>query len=495
MPFLFDDRTGNSLAITDNGEAKVLASFTDGILLDSFNRLRVSQASTLFDSQQEYGLDTLRTWDCTANGTLPTILSPNGSVSSVGNSVGPRDVNTKLTPITTSATNGHYSILQSRQYTRYIPGYGHLIFLTGVFATNASYEASIVLRTSTSGSPSDIRSIPQSQWNIDKFDGSGPSKYVLDLTKTQILVIGAQWLGVGRVLVGFDIDGCIHPAHEFLNANILSVPYTGTFNLPIRWQQQTLASQTKVDAGYFDSSGGVFLSTTNANAGGTSYFNCVSVQSEGASEARGYPQSQNPGIGSIAVTTRRPVFSIRPSSTFQGITNRAHIELDDFWVTASTNPSIYEIIVGGTLTGASWLPVGNTQVAGTLVTGIRYKIVSVGSTDFTLIGAASNTVGISFVATGAGSGTGIVTPENSVVEYDVSATAITGGGTIITGEVISGAGAARGIGTGGLDFRNPLVLSKIDNLAANQVPVTIVCTSVIGTSNIRAGLNWHEQVI
>ncbi len=44
--------------------------------------------------------------------------------------------------------------------------------------------------------------------------------------------------------------------------------------------------------------------------------------------------------------------------------------------------------------------------AGSFTIGITYEIVSVGTTNFTLIGAASNTVGVQFVATGAGIGTG-----------------------------------------------------------------------------------------
>ena len=44
--------------------------------------------------------------------------------------------------------------------------------------------------------------------------------------------------------------------------------------------------------------------------------------------------------------------------------------------------------------------------AGSFVVGKQYKIVSVGTTNFTLIGAASNTVGETFTATGVGSGTG-----------------------------------------------------------------------------------------
>jgi len=47
--------------------------------------------------------------------------------------------------------------------------------------------------------------------------------------------------------------------------------------------------------------------------------------------------------------------------------------------------------------------------AGSFVIGTRYTITFVGTTDFTAIGASSNTVGIVFTATGAGSGTGTAT--------------------------------------------------------------------------------------
>ena len=469
--------------------------FGDTQSLDSFGRLRVSTSSTLFDSQQEYGLDTLRTWDCTANGALPTILAPNGSVVSGSNSVGPRDVNTRQTPITVSTTDGHYSTLQSRQYTRYIPGKSHLVFVTGCFASGANATAKIVRRTSTSGSVVD-NEVAQASWNLDKFDGTGTSGLTLDFTKEQILFIGAQWLGVGRVIVGFDVNGRLYPAHQFLNANSLTVPYTQTFNLPVRCEiRNTGAAESKARFGYFDSANGIYFETTRAVAGGTVAFNCASVQSEGGEEARGFPMSQTPGIASITVTTRRPVFSIRPAATFGGLTNRAHIEAADYWISAQTNSSIYEIVIGGTLTGAAFLRVGQSETAGAFVVGIRYVILTVGSTDFTLIGAASNTVGVSFVATGSGAGTGTATRENSCAEYDISATAITGGVTIITGEVLSGTGSTRSQVMSNIDTRSPLVLSKIDALAATQTNVSVVCTSTSGNSLIRAGMNWHEQVI
>ena len=68
---------------------------------------------------------------------------------------------------------------------------------------------------------------------------------------------------------------------------------------------------------------------------------------------------------------------------------------------------------GTTVSGASDL----FTTAGNFVVGRKYEIKTVGNTDFTLIGAASNTVGVSFTATGAGSGTG---DAFDVLQYDTS---------------------------------------------------------------------------
>uniref|UniRef100_A0A6H1ZJI5 Putative head-tail connector n=1 Tax=viral metagenome TaxID=1070528 RepID=A0A6H1ZJI5_9ZZZZ len=55
--------------------------------------------------------------------------------------------------------------------------------------------------------------------------------------------------------------------------------------------------------------------------------------------------------------------------------------------------------------------------AGSFVTGTVYRILSVGSTDFTAIGASANTVGVVFTATGAGSGTGTATASGIIKYY------------------------------------------------------------------------------
>lgn len=49
---------------------------------------------------------------------------------------------------------------------------------------------------------------------------------------------------------------------------------------------------------------------------------------------------------------------------------------------------------------------GYTVSAGSFVIGETYRILTVGTTDFTQIGALSNTIGVHFIATGVGSGTG-----------------------------------------------------------------------------------------
>jgi len=55
---------------------------------------------------------------------------------------------------------------------------------------------------------------------------------------------------------------------------------------------------------------------------------------------------------------------------------------------------------------ADYPELSTTTPAGSFVTGQTYAITLVGTTDFTAIGASSNTVGVVFKATGAGSGTG-----------------------------------------------------------------------------------------
>jgi hypothetical protein len=65
--------------------------------------------------------------------------------------------------------------------------------------------------------------------------------------------------------------------------------------------------------------------------------------------------------------------------------------------------------------------------AGSFVTDTEYSITTIGTTDFTLIGASANTIGVKFTATGAGSGTGTATEigvyeEEYTIQFEVVST-------------------------------------------------------------------------
>jgi len=92
---------------------------------------------------------------------------------------------------------------------------------------------------------------------------------------------------------------------------------------------------------------------------------------------------------------------------------------------------------------------GNVVNAGSFVIGKTYVILTVGTTDFTLIGASANTVGLAFTATGVGTGSGTATGGNisTTVTLNVNsigAKAITkiNGAPLAIGDIPSGAAVA-----------------------------------------------------
>jgi hypothetical protein len=81
------------------------------------------------------------------------------------------------------------------------------------------------------------RRYPQAQWNIDRMDGTGPSGYLLDATKMQMLMIQYTWYGAG--FVDFGVRGPLGNyifCHRFMNNNMNYEAYMRTGNLPARYQ-------------------------------------------------------------------------------------------------------------------------------------------------------------------------------------------------------------------------------------------------------------------
>ena len=79
--------------------------------------------------------------------------------------------------------------------------------------------------------------VAQSDWNIDKADGSGPSGFNLDITKIQMAYIDYSWYGAGKIRFGFkDAKGHVKYMHAFLHNNRLEEAYMRSGNIPARYE-------------------------------------------------------------------------------------------------------------------------------------------------------------------------------------------------------------------------------------------------------------------
>jgi len=212
--------------------------YAAGTAGDAFGRLRSSAPFTVFDSQNRYAQSD--DFDTVTAGAGYTTYLPNEST----------------VQLTVDAGSGDEVVRQSYRVFPYQPGKSLLVMNTFAFSTpktnlrqRVGYFSSengvyleqdgttlyFVKRSYTSGSVVNTR-VAQSNWNGDKFNGSGPSGYTIDVTKSQIFWQDFEWLGVGSVRCGFVVNGELIIAHTFHNANVNNGVYMTTAILPIRFE-------------------------------------------------------------------------------------------------------------------------------------------------------------------------------------------------------------------------------------------------------------------
>lgn len=332
----------------------------DGPAIDAFSKLRTSAPTMVFDSVQRYN-------------KLPLIW---GELV-FGSATSTHDTNISSVRMVVGTDAGDRVIRQTHKYFRYQPGLSQVAMFTG--ALNSGKQGlrqciglfdgynglffqqqdgiyGVVKRSTASGSDAGIDTlVEQSDWNLDKMDGTGPSGIVINETMANIYFIDYEWLGSGRVRFGFIINGILRYCHEMIFANNLSEPYMSTPHLPLRYE----------------------IENTSVTASGSELLHiCSSVFTEGDVRVfRSTRQSVNNGVSSISVTSRRAVLSIRSKGTFNGIVNRATVLISSFSAQTATNNILLEIIKGHVLGGPqSWSSVGNNStleidVSGTTITG------------------------------------------------------------------------------------------------------------------------------
>lgn len=348
-----------------------------GTLTDAFGRLRISTPLTLFDSTHRFSDNGLWTSANTAGNSSVTFASNQSSI---------------LMGVTTTANA--QVIRETTKIFSYQPGKSLLIMSTfametpkanlrqrvgyfgaenGIYLENDGTTNYLVLRSNTSSTIVETK-IPQSQWNIDKFDGTGYSSQTknsdhsagLDVSKTNIFWMDIEWLGVGDVRCGFVVDGKLSTSHIFHNDNVKTMPYITTASLPIRYE---------------------ITNTGVTSSSSTLRQICSTVMSEGGYELFGTQQAvQTPIDAPVdlpSAGTYYPVLSLRLKTTpnrldavvimtalsVLGVTNNAFYNWQiransttsgGTWVSAGDNSAVEYKIDGGTITGGRVLASGFT---------------------------------------------------------------------------------------------------------------------------------------
>jgi hypothetical protein len=342
--------------IDNNTSGDINVSF-DGAASDAFGRLRVSSPLTLFDSSHRYADNDLFNEDIT------------GTASSTFNA------DQGLVDLDVGTASGDKIIRESNKVFAYQPGKSLLIMNTFVMDTaktnlrqrvgyfgseNGFYieqddtTVNLVKRSKITGSVVNTE-IAQSSWNGDKLDGTGASGYTLDLTKSQILWMDMEWLGVGNVRIGFIINGTFIVCHTFQCANILDSTYITTASLPIRYEI-----------------------TNTGTVASTSQLKqiCSTVISEGGYELRGRQQAIGTVITSPYTLTTAGTYYPLASIRLKAARLDAIAILTALSILGTGNGIFYnwQLVAGGSITGGTWVSAGANSSVEYNITGTAHTI-------------------------------------------------------------------------------------------------------------------------
>jgi hypothetical protein len=196
--------------------------------------------------------------------------------------------------------------------------------------------------------------IPQSEWNLDKADGTGFTGYDLDLNRMQMFYIDYSWYGAGAIRWGFRAtDGEITYVHKEINNNVNLEAYMRSGNLPARYETNTVPVYTKT------------TSTLSSTATSLSVASTASFNDSGTITVR---------TGSKVETMN---YSSKNATTFQGLT-RARTGNSSVNLTILSGSSVGTVVDVGDLTDVQIgqrvispsFPVGTfiTKIVGSVIT-------------------------------------------------------------------------------------------------------------------------------
>ena len=341
---------GNTIAFPPNG-------------VDAFGRLRISQPITLFDSSHRYADNDL--WaELTAGGGSSSFVAAEGLIDmDVGTASGDSVIRETFKvfsyqPGKSLLTMNTFVMGEAKANLRQRVGYFNAD--NGIFLERDGTTVNFVKRSLVTGSATDTK-VAQASWNGDKLDGTGPSKFTLDLEYAQIMWADIEWLGLGSVRVGFIINGKFIICHTFHHANLVTTTYITTASLPLRYEitnTDTTASASKLkqvcstvisEGGYELSGrqqavGTVITSPYSLTTAGT-YYPIVSLRLKSARE------------DAIAILTAASVLGVSSANYNWRVIARS-TTTGGTWVSAGTNSSLEYNLTGTATTGGRILASG-----------------------------------------------------------------------------------------------------------------------------------------
>ena len=282
------------------------------------------------------------------------------------------------------------------------------------------------------------------------------------------MVIGANTIGLGNSSVGMSIGrmfrGSIYTNSFFGNGTLTTGINFSAGAIPVTVYPQDFFNIATPYAGTltgvtFTANTGTFTTLTSSS---DAVLNGVTVGKGGGAV------STNTAIGNLALNAtasgvantaigRRTLFSCLSGNNNVAVGNNSLQDLTTgSWNVALGVTALQVLTTGNSCTGVgfnanltnvsgnnnvavgynSLLNSGKVQTAGVFVSGVSYTIQSIGSTDFTLIGASANTVGVVFTASGIGTGTGTASPNNGNnigIGYASGGSITTGSNNVVIG--------------------------------------------------------------
>jgi hypothetical protein len=191
--------------------------------------------------------------------------------------------------------------------------------------------------------------IPQSQWNIDKCDGTGPSGYNIDLTKMQMFYIDYSWYGAGFIRWGFrGPDGNVIYCHKMINNNVNTEAYMRSGNLPGRYESESRPPTTQIN-------NTVLATDTYVGVASTASFppsGTLCIRNFNTYEYVNYA-----GIGTTAFTGVTRGRSGSASLVLSGITTGVNVA-----TATTTNLQVGQRIIGGFPEGTYISSIGANQI-------------------------------------------------------------------------------------------------------------------------------------